>query len=163
MKLTYVEIGQIVNTHGVRGELKLRPLDVEAELLRRCKTFYIDGAPVSPTARRIHKGCLLFQLPGVDSVDAALPYKGKTVSVRRSELPLPEGAYLPAELMGMAVEDAESGAALGKIAGVIPYPAHDVYVVRGEKEFMVPAVEAFVASVDLEANVMKIHVWEGLI
>ena len=163
MKQTHIEIGQIVNTHGVRGELKLRPLDVEAELLRRCKTFYIDGSPLSPVASRVHKGCLLFSLPGVDSVEAALSYKGRMVSVCRSELPLPEGVYLPAELMGMTVLDAEDGAVLGRITNVISYPAHDVYVVSGKKEFMVPAVAAFVASVDLEADVMRIHVWEGLI
>ena len=43
MKLEFIEVGQIVNTHGVRGELKLNPWDVEPEVLRRCKTFYIDG------------------------------------------------------------------------------------------------------------------------
>ncbi len=163
MKLEYIEIGRIVNTHGVRGELKLNPWDVDAELLRRCGTFYIDAKPYQPVSARVHKNCLLFQLPGVADMDAALSYKGKTVSIRRADVHLPPGEYFTAELLGLTVLDAETGERLGEVSEVIPYPGHDVYVVRGEKEFMVPAVPAFIAGIDLEANTMRIHVWEGLI
>ena len=163
MKLEYVDIGRIVNTHGVRGELKLNPFDLEPELLCRCKTAYIDGAPLPLTAARVHKGCLLFRLKGVEDMDAALAYKGKTVTVRREELNLPADMLLPAELIGMDVVDDADGAPLGRLADVLAYPGHDVYVVRGKKEFMVPAVPAFIAGVDPQANTMRIHVWEGLI
>ena len=163
MEQTYIEIGAIVNTHGVRGELKLLPKDIDGEVLMKCRTFYIDGRAVAPKSSRVHKGCLLFRIDGVSDLDAALPYKGKAVSARRADLPLPEGVYLPAELMGMAVLDAETGEALGHIAEVTAYPGHDVYLVRGKKEFMVPAVPAFIAEIDLKADTMRIHVWEGLI
>ena len=163
MKLEYIEIGEIVNTHGVRGEMKLAPRDIDPHLLCRCKTVYIDGAARALKSARVHTDSLLFQLPGVTDMDTALTYKGKTVSIRRSDVTLPEGTYFPAELMGMTVQDAETGETLGKISDVVPYPGHTVYEVRGKKEFMVPAVPAFVASVDLEQDLMKIHVWEGLI
>ena len=163
MEQTYIEIGTIVNTHGVRGELKLLPRDIDAEVLASCKTLYIDGRAVTPRSQRLHKGCLLFRLEGVPDLDAALPYKGKTVSAHRADLALPEGVYLPAELLGMAVLDAETGEDLGRIARVMAYPGHDVYLVSGKKEFMVPAVPAFIAEIDLPADTMKIHVWEGLI
>lgn len=163
MEQTYLEIGTIVNTHGIRGELKLLPKDVDGSVLAACETFYLDGQAVRPRFPRVHKGCLLFRIDGVPDLDAALPYKGKVVSARRSDLALPEGVYLPAELLGMAVLDAETGERLGTIGEVMAYPGHDVYLVKGEKEFMVPAVPAFIAEVDLPADTMKIHVWEGLI
>jgi len=85
------------------------------------------------------------------------------VSIRRADLNLPDDFYFPAELIGLAVFDVETGEELGKLKDVIAYPGHDVYVVKGEKEFMVPAVPAFIAGIDLEKNEMHIHVWEGLI
>ena len=163
MKLEYIEVGQIVNTHGVRGEMKLNCRDVAPELLRRCKTFYIDGKAAPVSSSRVHKGCLLFTLPGVNDMDAALAYKTRVVSVRRADLSLEDGFYFPAELEGMTVLDAADGRMLGKLKEVIAYPGHDIYVVRGEKEFMVPAVPAFIAAIDPEANTLSIHVWEGLI
>ena len=72
MKLESVKIGRIVNAHGIRGEVKILPQGVDVELLAKCKKIYIDGKPVAPTARRIHKGCLLAKLPEVDDMDAAL-------------------------------------------------------------------------------------------
>lgn len=163
MEQTYIEIGTIVNTHGVRGELKLLPRDIDGSVLAKCGTFYIDGRALKLRSARVHKGCLLFHLEGVPDLDAALGYKGKTAFAHRLDLCLPEGVYLPAELLGMAVLDAETGEELGHIAQVMAYPGHDVYLVKGEKEFMVPAVPAFIAEIDLRADTMKIHVWEGLI
>jgi len=163
MKLEFIEAGQIVNTHGVRGEMKLNTWDVDVELLRACKTFYIDGKAVQPKGARIHKNCLLFQLNGVNDMNAALTYKGKIVSLRRDDIDVEDGFFFPDELVGVEVLDAADDRSLGKIAEVIAYPSHDVYVVKGEKEFMVPAVPAFIAEIDEKATVMKIHVWEGLI
>ena len=163
MKLEYIEIGQIVNTHGVRGELKLNPWDVDPELLRRVKTFYIDGQPWKPAGTRVHKNCLLFTLPGVADLDAALPFKGKVVSIRRRDVRLPDGEYFTAELVGLTALNAETGEILGTLEDVMPYPAHDVYRIQGEQEILVPAVPAFIEAIDMEAGTIRIHVWEGLI
>ena len=63
----------------------------------------------------------------------------------------------------MAVYDAATGEALGKIIQVDPYPAHKVYTVRGAREYLIPAVpEVFIKSVDLDADRMEVHVWEGM-
>ncbi len=163
MRPEFLEIGTIVNTHGVRGEMKLAPRDVDAALLRGVKALYIDGRAYRPVSARVHKDCLLLTLPEVTDLDGALAFKGKAVSIRREDVSLPEGVYFPAELIGLSAVDAESGAALGTLVQVLPYPAHDVYVIRGEKEFMVPAVPAFIQAVDLERETIQIHVWEGLI
>ena len=83
MELEFITAGRIVNTHGVRGEVKVLPQGVEPDLLAQCAPLYVDGRPLSPTACREHKGCLLVKLQGVDSMDAALALKGKDVSIRR--------------------------------------------------------------------------------
>lgn len=163
MKLEFITAGRIVNTHGIRGEVKLLPQGVEPELLAECGTLYIGGKPHTLAAGRVHKGCLLAKLQGVDDMDAALALKGKTVTVRRSDVPLPEGEYFDEELAGLTVRDAETGEELGKVAEVLTYPAHKIYAVRGGKdEYLVPAVPAFIAAIDVPGGIMDIHMWEGL-
>ena len=163
MKLDFVPVGRIAGVHGIRGELRVLPLEGEADFLTGFQTFYLEGQPVSPTACRVHKGCLLVKFKGVDDMDAALELKGKTVSIRRSDVKLPEGSFFDEELVGLAARDAETGEDLGKIEEVLSYPAHKVYVLRGGRdEFLVPAVPAFIAGIDLAAGTVDIHMMEGL-
>lgn len=163
MELEFVAAGRIVNAHGVRGEVKLLPQGVDGEVLLSCKTLYIGGQAVVPTARRVHKGCLLLKLPGVDDMDAALALKGKAVSIRRRDVLLPEGAYFDEELVGLTARDAATGEELGRVEEVLSYPAHKIYAVRGGRdEFLIPAVPAFIAAVDVPGGTMDIHVWEGM-
>ena len=163
MELEFISAGKIVNTHGVRGEVKLLPQGVALEILENCKTLYLAGEPVIPTARRVHKGCLLLKLPGVEDMDAALTLKGRTVSIRRQDIQLPEGVYFDEELVGLTAKDAATGEVLGRVEEVLSYPAHKVYAVRGGKdEYLIPAVPAFIAAVHLPEGTMEIHVWEGM-
>lgn len=162
MKLPFLNLGTIVNTHGVRGELKLQPREVDAEFLLDVDTLYVDNKPYTIKTARVHKGCLLITLPGVEDMNAALAFKGKPVTYQREDLGLEEDEFFSDEVLQMEVFDEATGEALGKIIKVLPYPAHDVYVVKGEKEFMVPAVPAFISSMDFDANRIEINVWEGL-
>ena len=92
MELEFITAGTAVNTHGIRGEVKILPQGVEPELLAACGTLYLGGKPFALAAGRIHKGCLLAKLKGVEDMDAALALKGKSVSIRRADVSLPEGA-----------------------------------------------------------------------
>lgn len=163
MQLEFITAGKIVNTHGIRGEIKLLPQGVEPGLLADCGTLYIDGKPYALTSGRVHKGCLLAKLKGVDDMDAALTLKGRAVSIRRADAALPEGDYFDEELVGLTARDAATGQELGKVAEVLPYPAHKIYAVRGGKdEYLVPAVPAFIAAIDVPGGTMDIHMMEGL-
>ena len=96
-------------------------------------------------------------------MDAALALKGKEVSIRREDANLPVGEYFDVELEGITVLDDATGEELGKIHRVLHYPAHKVYEVKGEKEYLIPAVpEVFIKSVDLDGNRMEVHVLEGM-
>ena len=163
MKLETINVGRIVNAHGIRGEVRVQPRDGDPYFLTEFKTFYIDGKPVTPTANHVHKSLVLMKFPGVDDMNAALTWKDKVLYIRREDAHLPEGEYFADELLGVEVYDEATGALLGEIKQVETYPASKVYTVKGEKEYLVPAVkDAFIRSVDLDRNRMEIHVWEGL-
>ena len=164
MKIAYVKVGQIVNTHGVRGELKIQPWCDSAEQFLDFKTLYLDGTPVKPSSIRLHKNNVLLMLPGVNDLDSALHYKNKILSVRREDMKLPEGRYLNAELIGLRILDSETGAEIGTIEDVLLYPANNVLVVRGKgnQEYLIPAVPAFIRNTDLEHGVMTVHMLKGM-
>ena len=163
MKLETINVGRIVNAHGIRGEVRVQPRDGDPYFLTEFKTFYIDGKPVTPTANHVHKSLVLMKFPGVDDMNAALTWKDKVLYIRREDAHLPEGEYFDDELLGVEVYDEATGTLLGEIKQVETYPASKVYTVKGEKEYLVPAVkDAFIRSVDLDKNRMEIHLWEGL-
>ena len=163
MKLDMVPVARIVGVHGIRGELRVLPLEGGPDFLAGFKTFYLDGRPVVPAACRPHKGMALLKLDGVDDRTAAEALRGRELFLRRADVRLPEGEYFDAELIGLDVYDGETGECVGELTKVERYPAGKVYTVRGVKEFLVPAVkDAFILGVDLENNRMDIRVWEGL-
>lgn len=163
MRLETIKAGRIVGTHGVRGEVRVQPRDGDPAFLTGFQTFLLDGKPVAPIACRIHKSLVLMKLPGVDDMDAAQALRGRELYIRREDAHLPEGEYFDDELLGLEVYDADSGVMLGELARVDPYPAHKVYTVRGEREFLIPAVkDVFIKSADLDRNRMEVRIWEGL-
>ena len=163
MKLETIKLGRIVNAHGIRGEVRIQPTVADPALPTRFKTFYLDGKPVTPTANHLHKSVVLMKFPGVDDMDAALALKGKTLSIRRADAPLKEGEYFDQDLLGLQVYHCENGELLGELVAVDSYPASKVYTVKGEKEYLIPAIpEVFIRSVDLDANRMAVHILEGM-
>lgn len=164
MKLDFVPAGRIAGVHGVRGELRVLPLEGEADFLSGFKTFYLDGRAVAAASCRIHKGMALLRLEGVEDRTAAEALRGKELLIRRADARLPAGECFDAELIGLDVYDGETGACVGELVKVERYPAGKVYTVRGVREFLIPAVrDAFILGVDLENNRMDVRIWEGLL
>ncbi|MCI9122107.1 MAG: 16S rRNA processing protein RimM [Oscillibacter sp.] len=162
MKLEMIPAGRVTGVHGIRGELRVLPLERDAAFLAGLKRLWLDGQPLAP-ACRIHKGMVLMKLPGVEDRTAAEALRGKELLLRREDADLPPGGCFDAELLGMEVYNGETGECVGELVRVEDYPASKVYTVRGVKDFLVPAVpEAFILGVDLENNRMDIRVWEGL-
>ena len=161
MKLRYVPVGRIVNTHGVRGEVRVLPIEKDPAFLTRFRTFYMDGKPVAAESARVHKGFALLRFEGVSDMDAAAALKGREISIDRADAP--EVPFFDAELPGMEVFDAATGELLGTLTEVESYPASKVYTVKGMHTYLIPAVPgAFIVSTDVERNRMEINVWEGL-
>ena len=163
MKNRFLEAGQIVNTHGIRGEVKIVPWCDSPEFLLQFDTLYLDEKPVRVLEARVHKGNVLARLEGVDDVNAAMVLKGRTVSIDRTGVVLPEGRHFIADLMGLDVLDADSGEKLGVVADVLTPPAHEVYVVRGAGcEYLIPAVDEFLIETNVEGGYIKVRLIEGM-
>ena len=158
MKLDYIEAGQIVTTHGVRGEVKVLPwLDTPEDLFfyRRCR---IGGEDYAIRSCRVQKTCNLVKLEGIDTMEQAQALRGKVLELYREDID--EDVIFADELKG--VEVFADGVQIGKVVDVLDYPGNSVYVVRGEHEYMIPAVKAFVLSTDLDKNRMEVRLIEGM-
>ena len=163
MKLEFIQAGRVVNAHGIHGELRVQPIEVDALCLTHLKTLYLDGKPVHPTSNRVHKNLVLLKLPGIDDMNAALDIKGKLLFIRREDAALGPDEFFDGDLLGMEAYDAETGALLGTVKSVDPYPAHKVYTICGAHKYLIPAIPGvFIQSVNLEENRMDIHMMEGL-
>ncbi len=158
MKLTFLEAGEIVNTHGIRGELKVLPWADSPEFLLDFNRVRIADKDYIVEDCRVQKNCDLLKLQGIDTVEAAQQLRGKTVQIYREDAP--DDVIFAAELIGVDVQ--QDGVSIGKITQVLDYPGNKVYVVEGEYRYMIPAVKAFVLSTDMESCIMQVKLIEGM-
>lgn len=158
MKLQFLEAGEIVSTHGVRGEMKVLPWSDGPEFLLGFKRVCILDKEYKVELCRVQKNCNLLKLQGVDSIDMAQQLRGKAVKVYRCDAP--EDSVFAAELIGVHVFS--NGWEIGQVVDVLDYPGNKVYVVRGEHEYMIPAVKAFVLDIDIDAETMNVLLIEGM-
>ena len=161
MKKRYLEAGQIVNTYGVRGEVRIQPWADEAAFLTRFRRFYIDGAPVAVRSCRVHKQMCVAALEGVEDVNAAMALKGKVLFIDREDARLPAGTVFLQDILGARAVD-ESGRALGTVEDILSEPAASVLVIKGEREILVPDVPAFVLNKDADAGVVTVRLIDGM-
>ena len=158
MRLQYIEAGEIVTTHGVRGEVKvLCWLDVP-EMLCEFDRCVIDDKNYVMEQVRVQKTCNLVKLSGVETMEEAQAMRGKVLKLYREDID--DDVIFAAELIGMDVY--ADGACIGKIRDVLDYPGNSVYVVKGEYEYMIPAVKQFILSTDMENNRMEVQLIKGM-
>jgi len=158
MKLQYIEAGEIVNTHGVRGEVKVLCWLDDPEMLCEFDRCRIDGKEFVMEQVRVQKTCNLVKLQGIDTMEAAQLMRGKTIELYREDID--DEVIFAAELIGVDVYcDGEN---IGKIKEVLDYPGNSVYVIKGQYEYMIPAVNQFILSTDMEANRMEVKLIEGM-
>ena len=158
MKLQFVEAGEIVTTHGIKGEVKVLPWIDSPEDLCEFERCRIDGKEVAIESCRVQKTCNLVKLAGIDTMEAAQAMRGKTIELYREDID--DEVIFAAELIGMNVFC--EGEQIGKIRDVLDYPGNKVYVVKGHYEYMIPAVSAFILDTDMEKNEMQVRLIEGM-
>ncbi len=165
MKEQYLEVGKVTATHGVMGEVRVQPWADSPEFLCRFKTLYVDKThwPIQVERARVHKNMAILKFHGVTDVPSALAMRNAILYVDRDDVELPEGSFFLADLYGLEVRDAGTGAVLGKVADILTLPANNVYVVRGgERELMSPAVPDFIAETNVDAGYLKVRIIEGM-
>ena len=160
-KKQYIEAGRIVNTHGVAGEVKIQVWLDSPQFLKSFRRCFIDKREVKLLSARVHKGFLIAKLENVEDVNAAMALKGRTVFIDRADARLPKGAFFLQDIIGASVVD-ESGSEIGKLVDVMETPASNVYVVKGEREHLIPAVPEFILSTDADNGIITVHLIEGM-
>jgi len=161
MKESFIETGKIVNTHGIRGEVKLQPWADSPDFLTGFDHFFIDGVPVKVLSAKVRKGYVIAALEGIDDIDAAIKMKNKVIMVKKDDIDLEEGRYFITDLIGLRVENVDTGENLGSIRDILTLPSHNVYVINGEREIMVPAVPEYIIETDINKGFVKVRLIEG--
>lgn len=158
MRLRFLEAGEIVTTHGVRGEVKVLPWSDGPDFLLDFARVRVAGVEYPVESCRVQKNCNLLKLKGIDTLEQAQSLRGNIVEIYRTDAP--EDVIFAAELIGIRV--LADGVELGTVSDVLDYPGNKVYVVNGEHSYMIPAVKQFILSTDLDAGVMQVRIIEGM-
>ena len=158
MKLQFIKAGEIVTTHGVRGEVKVLCWLDDPEMLCEFDRCRISGKEYIMDQVRVQKTCNLVKLQGIDTMEAAQLMRGKVIELYREDID--DEVIFADELIG--VEVFADGENIGKVTEVLDYPGNAVYVVKGKFEYMIPAVNSFILSTDMEANRMEVRLIEGM-
>jgi len=159
-----LEAGKIINTHGVRGEVKIDVYCDSAAFLAQFPVLYLQGAPRKVLSARPHKHFLLVQFEGVLTVQDAMALKNQLVFLDKADVTLPEGQYFYEEIFGFRVYDAFLEREIGVLDRVLQYPAQDIYVVKdGQREILIPAVAPFYERLDRESRTLFVRTIEGMV
>jgi len=166
MRDNRLEIGKIVNTHGLRGEIKVTPWCDDNAIFEQMECLFDQ----ENTAYRImgvkyQKGCVILTIDGINDINEAEKLKNKVLYVDRETLgDLPEGVYYVQDLLGLDVVT-DDGTKLGKMTDWFSTGSNDVYVVKTQKgkELLIPAIKQVIKSVDLHEKKIIVTLIEGLL
>ena len=155
----FLEIGKIVGTHGIRGEVRVEPWCDTPQFIRGFKTLYFAAGAeaVAVESVKIHKTMAILKLRGVATPEEADLLRGKILYMARKDAKLPQGRYFVQDLLGLrAIDEADPALCYGTVTDVFPTGANDVYEITdgAGKKTLIPAVAEIVPSVDLEGGVI---------
>ncbi|AZV56286.1 ribosome maturation factor RimM [Clostridium sp. AWRP] len=146
----FITVGQIINTHGIKGELKVYPLTDDIGRFKELKSVYIDGTQKNIIECKLQSKKVILKIEGIDSIEEAMAYKQKYIEIPRNDaVKLEEGRYFITDIIGCSVVD-EDGTFYGKVGDVIHTHNNDVYWIKGENELLIPAIENVVVNIDIE-------------
>lgn len=164
-----LDIGKIVNTHGVKGEVKVMPFTDDQERYSDLKWVYTEKdnklEKLYIQSVKYLKQMVIVRFKGIDDMTAAEALKGAVLKVdRENAVKLPKDSFFICDIIGLNVQD-DAGKSLGILKDVIKTGSNDVYVVKGEdqKEILVPALKSVVKEISIEDKRIVVSLPEGLI
>ncbi|MCD7784528.1 MAG: ribosome maturation factor RimM [Oscillospiraceae bacterium] len=161
----YLEVGKIVTTHGVRGDVKVIPWCDTANFICDFDTLYTKNGETSfkVIRARVLGNMAILRFEGIDNPNKAEELRQTVLYINRDDAKLPEGSYFVADLIGLDVYD-EQDKLYGKIKDVLKTGANDVYEIEADdsKLYYIPAIPDVVLNTDIENGKMTIHPMEGL-
>ena len=165
----YFEVGQIVNTFGVKGMLKVKPFTDDANRVEELKKVYICKKEkleeVEIEEVKYHKDMVLLKVKGIEDMNEAEKVKGLYLKIdRKNAKKLPKDTYFIADLLGLEVYS-DTGELLGKVDDIFRTGANDVYVIKDEKgkQLLLPGIPDVIKEIDLEKEKIIVHLLKGLI
>lgn len=164
----FLEVGEIVGTHGIKGEIRLNPWTDSPDFLKKFSVLYFDDKgekPVKVLQCRPHGNIVLLVLDGVETVEKAAAMRGKVLFMDRNDAHLKKGDYFIQDLIGCTVYDAdEKTKTYGKLTDVSYTGANDVWHITDaeDKEYLIPAIPQVVIDVDVENEAVHIRPLKGI-
>ena len=165
----YFEVGQIVNTNGLKGLLKINPFTDDITRFERLKTIFIEHKKelleFEIESVRYQKKQVLLKLKGIDTIEEAEKYREDYLKINRNkEEKLPEDTYYIVDLIGLDIYT-EDGELLGKLDDIFSTGSNDVYVVKNSegKQILLPAISDVIKNIDLEQKKIVVNLIEGLL
>ena len=166
----YFEIGQIVNTSGLKGFIKIKPFTDDIKRFNKLKTIYINinkelKEYIIEDVKYV-KNMVLLKLKGIDSIEEAEKYRNYYIHINKKDAPkLPKDSYFIADIEGCNVYEEETSKFLGIVTEVFPTGSNDVYVVKSEegKQILLPAIKEVIKQVDIENKKIIVKLLEGLV
>jgi len=156
----YIAAGKILNTHGVRGQVKIEVWLDSPAFFNSFKTLYLDSnKAIKPLSAFVQKNNVIATLEGIEDINSAIPLKGKTVYIDRADAP--KNMIFLQDLIGCKVIDADNKE-VGILEEIMERPASDIYVVRGESEHLIPAVPEFITELDPFNGMVRVNLIEGM-
>lgn len=169
MKQKYFEIGQIVNTFGIKGFVKIVPFTDDLERFEELESVIVvknkEHIEMQIEEVKYHKNLVLVKFKGIEDINMAEKYKGCYIKIQRENArKLPEGTYFIADLIGIDVYD-DNGNLLGRVDDIYNNKSHDIYVVKNDlgKQILLPSTKEVIQSVDIEKEKIIVHLIDGLI
>lgn len=160
-----IEIGQIVNTHGIKGEIKVLPLCDDISMLLDFKEMYLDNKKICVKSARIHKNSALLFLENFNNINDSERLKNKFLYVEKNLIPLDKNSNFIVDIIGCRVFDETTNAILGTIIDILTPPSHDIYVIETSesKQILIPVVSQFVLSVDTVNKNIIVRTIDGML
>ena len=169
MKKEKLEVGQIVNTFGIKGFVKVYPYVDDISRFDNLKKVYIKSKNIDKELPiedvKYHKNMVLIKFKGIETVEEAEKLKNAYVEIDRADaIPLEEGQYFIADLLGLDVY-LDTGEKLGVLEDIYNTGSSDIYVVKNElgKQFLLPYIDEVIKKIDIEEGKITVHIIEGLI
>lgn len=166
--VSYLEIGQIVNTFGVNGMVKVKPFTDDITEFEYLKKIYVEGKNSKKEYQiekvNYHKGMVMLKLKDIEKIEDAEKLRNHFITIPREDaVPLKEDEYYIVDLLESEVFT-EEGTKLGILEDIFNTGSNDIYVVKNEigKQILLPAIADVIKEIDVKKKKIVVHIIEGL-
>ena len=162
----YLEVGKIVNTHGIKGDLKVAPWCNSVEVLCSLNEIYLNEgkSKLIIKAARPHKSVAIMHIDGINTIEAAEKMKNRVIYADRNDISLDENEYFIQDIIGCEVLDFDTKKIYGTVTDVFKTGANDVYEITSDNEFkyLIPVIDNVIKETDIKNQIIKVTPIKGL-